>query len=183
MREPYMTEDYMLSRLPSSMAISQEDGDGCIALRDNFGFIITTEQLNKIYEQATKFLVLAGEEQVYQHNMEALKYLNQSAVKQAGKEKPLKKKGAGWVYVVGIVGDNLYKIGITTRTPDERLAEFVPKMPYEAEVIAICKTNDVLGMERKLHQMYDGLRDNGEWFRLNESELSDLKTYLENQRT
>jgi hypothetical protein len=182
MREPYMTEDYMLSRLPSSISISQEDSDGGITLRDNFGFIVTAEQLNKIYEQAMKFLTLVGEEQVYHHNIEALEYLNRSAVQHSGQGKTPKSKYTGWVYVVGIVGDNLYKIGMTTRTPDKRLAEFVPKMPYEAEVIATCKTNDVLGLECELHQMYDHLRDNGEWFRLNETELSDLKTYLKNIR-
>lgn len=180
MSEPYMTEEHMLERLPYSMIISEEDCDGCITLRDNFGFIVTTKQLNKIYEEVMRFLTLAGEEQVYQYNMEALESLNRSAVQQPMSKKVKSKKYSGWVYVIGIVGDNLYKIGMTTRTPDKRLAEFVPKMPYEAEIVVTCKTKDVLGLEGKLHQMYSDLCVNGEWFRLSNDELDDLVTYLRN---
>lgn len=105
------------------------------------------------------------------------------AVEDLGQDTPEKKQKAtrrGWVYVVGIQGDNLYKIGMTRRKPDSRICEFATKMPYKVDIVTTKKTNDAFDLERKLHGFYKDLRENGEWFRLADNELIDLLTYLDN---
>ena len=101
---------------------------------------------------------------------------------QPSQKKKLKVYRSGWIYVLKISNDNLYKIGMTTKTPSERLSQFVPKMPYEATTVYTKNVCNVLEVEKSLHDFYKDFREAGEWFRLSNDLLNDLIQYLEAQK-
>lgn len=85
-------------------------------------------------------------------------------------------KEKGWVYVIGNDEFGLYKIGMTTRTPDERLKEFVPKLPFETTIIATIPTLKPMELEAQLHNKYKDKRTNGEWFELSEGDVMYIRS-------
>ncbi|MCG8430150.1 MAG: GIY-YIG nuclease family protein [Candidatus Omnitrophica bacterium] len=70
----------------------------------------------------------------------------------------------GWIYLLKC-GEH-YKIGMTKRTPDERVSEYSPKLPEEPELIMSYKCLRYREEERKWHKLLAPLHTNGEWFRL-----------------
>ena len=87
---------------------------------------------------------------------------------------------SGYVYLLNIKGTDLYKIGMTYKTPDQRIAQFAPKMPYTAELVYTKQSANPMALEASLHQFYDDLRENGEWFRLSAADYASLIEYLDN---
>lgn len=85
----------------------------------------------------------------------------------------------GYVYLLQISGTNLYKIGMTYKTPDQRIAQFAPKMPYTAELVYTKQSANPIALEASLHQFYAELRENGEWFRLSAADYASLIEYLD----
>jgi hypothetical protein len=75
----------------------------------------------------------------------------------------------GQVYVIRAVGTDSYKIGFTTKTPEERRASLQTGNPRELEVVAafVGTTED----ERRIHQLLEDYRQEGEWFRLTVPDL------------
>jgi hypothetical protein len=155
------------------VSVVNENNSGGLMLTRH-GLVMTREDVNELYQKAMTFIDHVGDE--------FIEYENQCAIERKsnrGAAKPKERKPrAGWVYVVQIVGDNLYKIGMTTNKPDSRLAQFVPKMPYEAVVLATVKTGDALGVERLMHEHYKDFRENGEWFRFSDGVLDDFLDHL-----
>lgn len=154
-------------------AISEDNSGGLMLARH--GLVMTREDVNELYQKAMTFIDHVGDE--------FIEYENQCAIERKdnrGAAKPKERKPmAGWVYVVQIVGDNLYKIGMTTKKPTERLAQFAPKMPYTAELVYTKQSANPMALEASLHQLYDDLRENGEWFRLSAAYYASLIEYLD----
>lgn len=85
------------------------------------------------------------------------------------------KGGSGWVYAIASKEDrSLVKIGMTRRTPDERLNQLRPKLPFETELICTIPSDDVIGLERYIHERFADKRVNGEWFRLDYEDVTWL---------
>ncbi|MGB2748434.1 MAG: GIY-YIG nuclease family protein [Thiofilum sp.] len=99
------------------------------------------------------------------------------------------RETSGYVYLLRVVGDNIYKIGMTTKTPDERVTQFSVKMPFKVEIVeTIYYDGDVSILEVFFHNYFTGIgceRINGEWFRLSPEEVSffiKTKREVEGQR-
>lgn len=76
---------------------------------------------------------------------------------------------AGHVYLLRVTGHDLYKVGVTTKTPEERTSQFSVKMPFETSIVGSIKSDDAYGLEKSLHGFYTAngyKRANGEWFNL-----------------
>jgi len=141
-------------------------------LYDQGGFILTQKEAKELFAKMQVFFDGRSEEEVDAHNQGLLNKTHGSLEPTPRKERTPQ---VGYVYLVGIRGDNLYKIGMTTKKPAARLAQFVPKMPYEADLVGTIKTSDALGLERELHKHYDSLgceRAGGEWFRLSDEAVA-----------
>jgi hypothetical protein len=82
----------------------------------------------------------------------------------------------GYVYVVGNRKHGLYKIGMTTREPDQRIAEFAPKLPFEVKLLMVIESETPMEMEAKLHTVFSHKRVRGEWFELNDADLASINT-------
>ena len=161
----------------SSYHVKTDERTGGIFLYDQGGFIVTRKEAEELFSKMQLFFNSGGDRAIEAHNKELIEKMY------APREvKPKKERAAqaGWVYVVQISGDSLYKIGMTTKKPTERLAQFAPKMPYTAELVYAKQSANPMALEASLHQFYDDLRENGEWFRLSAADYASLIEYLDN---
>lgn len=83
----------------------------------------------------------------------------------------------GYIYVVKM--GMHYKIGISAN-PKKRLKEFTI-LPYELETILCEKVFDYQNIEKELHEHFDKKCIRGEWFELNENDLSYIRGYIANK--
>ena len=81
----------------------------------------------------------------------------------------------GYVYLVHALGSNLYKIGLTTRTPEKRLKELNgSQSPYKLELAHYIFVDDVHKIENDLHQHFNSYHHHNEWFKFSERMKSDV---------
>jgi hypothetical protein len=154
-----------------TFAFQYDDESGGLFGIDQGGFLMTREELKDLIDGATIFFEHYGDEAVKEHNDEKL---NRSGEPHEAEELTTRAPSKGWVYVVK-GQDSLYKIGLTTRTPDKRLAEFTPKLPFKTELLLAIFSRDVYRLEKELHQKLDVFRVNGEWFKLTQGQIEWLR--------
>lgn len=81
-------------------------------------------------------------------------------------------KKSGYIYLIHARGTSRYKIGLTTRTVQERLAELnSSQSAFPLELIASAKFPNVHEVEKGLHQRYRLCRVHGEWFEFTKRDL------------
>lgn len=79
----------------------------------------------------------------------------------------------GYVYLIESSTGN-YKIGRTVN-PDNRMATFSVKLPFEIEYTCLIKCDDMYQMERDLHNRFQHRHVNGEWFKLSPEDVNYIK--------
>lgn len=100
--------------------------------------------------------------------------------REQGRRRPKQQKKEkythpGYVYLLQSP-TSAYKIG-RTQDPDNRLATFGVTLPFEVEYIALIKTPDMYGLERKLHAHFKSKRrGNTEWFDLSSDDVAYIKS-------
>jgi len=98
----------------------------------------------------------------------------QCSTRQQGK--PSLQLKAGYVYL--LKGGNYHKIGLSKDT-DRRMEEILPKLPFETELVCTIATEDMYGLESRLHEQFADKRANGEWFKLNEADVEYIRRLAE----
>lgn len=90
-------------------------------------------------------------------------------------------KDDGYVYVakLKIPGKPVYKIGHCGLSKS-RLAEYT-KLPYEIEYYGLWQTSERKIIEYELHNMLTSKRLNGEWFDLDENDLTKIDNYFKSK--
>lgn len=81
-------------------------------------------------------------------------------------------EGKGFLYVIG--SDSLYKIGRTIR-PSKRLAALQSSSPIFLKFALVVVVEQVQECEKEMHRLFSRYRTKGEWFKLEEGELSRLR--------
>ena len=81
----------------------------------------------------------------------------------------------GIVYLLKVEDEEQYKIGVT-KNLSKRLDQISPKMPFELEVKHKIKSDDIYGLENKLHDKFDDKRIKGEWFELDKKDVNYIKS-------
>lgn len=87
------------------------------------------------------------------------------------------------VYLISaeINGEKCYKIGYTKRNVEDRIREFKTGNASEFEIVDSFQSEWGTRIETLLHRYYKSKKVNGEWFNLNEQDVSEFKDYC--QRT
>lgn len=81
-------------------------------------------------------------------------------------------KKSGYIYLIHARGTNRYKIGLTTRTVEERLAELnSSQSAFPLRLVASAQFSNVHETEKALHLKYRLCRVHGEWFEFSKQEL------------
>lgn len=90
----------------------------------------------------------------------------------------------GYVYLVHAVDTNLYKIGLTTRTPEKRLKELNGlQSPYQLELSHYILVDDVHKVESELHKYFNSYHHHNEWYNFREKMISDVIETINNYAT
>lgn len=78
----------------------------------------------------------------------------------------------GWIYLIHARGTRRFKIGLTTRSVEQRFAELnSSQSPYPLELIEVIATDNVTQTEEYLHGKFALHRRHGEWFEFNNRQL------------
>ena len=79
----------------------------------------------------------------------------------------------GYLYMLHACGTSYYKLGKTT-SPDRRLLQISPKMPFSVRFIRLWRSNFMSMAETWLHNSFAPCRTNGEWFELTDMIVRQL---------
>ena len=92
------------------------------------------------------------------------------SARQQGKLSSQIKKG----YVYLLKSGSHHKIGLS-KDADRRMEEISPKLPFQTELICTIATEDMRGLESRLHKQFADKRANGEWFLLEPEDVAYIK--------
>lgn len=87
----------------------------------------------------------------------------------------------GYIYVVRSGVSNLYKIGRTTNLK-KRLQTLQTSCAVSLNVVKTLFCSDAIALEKAAHSKFAHYRKTGEWFALNNEQLNQLLTWLDNWR-
>jgi len=87
----------------------------------------------------------------------------------------------GYIYVVRSGVSNLYKIGRTTNLK-KRLQTLQTSCAVSLNVVKTLFCSDAIALEKAAHTKFAHYRKTGEWFALNNEQLNQLLTWLDNWR-
>lgn len=93
-------------------------------------------------------------------------------------EKPVRRPLKGYVYLVRHGDSDYYKIGMTSDC-QQRMRSFQTASPEELTLIHSIKTNDMVALELYFHELFGPCRVRGEWFELDNVEVSEFLNYTE----
>lgn len=97
------------------------------------------------------------------------------------KAQPAKKEQVrttpGYVYLIRS-STGFFKIG-HTKNPENRMATFNVKLPFEVEFVCLISTEDMIVLEKTLHRQFANKRVNGEWFDLTTEDVEYIKGLTE----
>lgn len=84
------------------------------------------------------------------------------------------KTAPGYVYLLQSP-TGAYKIGRSAK-PNDRLQTFKVALPFEVDYLCTIATEDMYGLESRLHSLYAHKRVNGEWFNLEADDIAYIKS-------
>jgi hypothetical protein len=77
-------------------------------------------------------------------------------------------------------GDNIYKIGLTKRKVEDRVKELKTGNANDIEIIDVYEAKDYAhSIESSLHRYFQFQNKNGEWFYLNDEDISKFQYLCE----
>lgn len=85
---------------------------------------------------------------------------------------PINRKKVGWIYI--LEAGPYYKIG-RSKNVDKRIEQLSTLPPFDIELVHLIQTNDTTLLEIALHNHFANKRKNGEWFELEEEDITWLK--------
>lgn len=84
------------------------------------------------------------------------------------------------IYLINLEDSDLYKIGITDINKiDQRVASLQTGAPKKLNIISLFRTDFATIIEKNLHKFFNEKRTNGEWFNLNDDDLSEFNVKCE----
>ncbi len=84
------------------------------------------------------------------------------------------------LYLIGTVGHDFYKIGITVHRPIDRLKGMQSGCPLPLDLLR--ETQATRTTEQNLHLMLRRYSVHGEWFRFNEAQLAQVLAIFDDER-
>ncbi len=149
-----------------------------MAATDQGGFILTKSELEELVAELYAWYDTLSDEDIDLHNAERADQINARRPSPAAAPavKP-RRMVPGEVYLVR-ADNGLYKIGRSANAAS-RIKTLTVQLPYGIELIHVIKTEDTVGLERRLHTHFAALRKRGEWFELSADDVAWLLAFEE----
>ena len=90
-----------------------------------------------------------------------------------------KSSKGGFVYAMWVRPFGACKIGFTQKNPAKRRMAVMQGIPYEVGTMACYGTLDAFRLEQMIHDEFDDVRLNGEWFK---GEIKDFEPTIKRLR-
>lgn len=84
----------------------------------------------------------------------------------------------GYVYLIQIVGFDLYKIGSSSKV-EERLAVIQAHNPFDLVLIHTIASKRCKSLEFAIHEQFKSKQIRGEWFKLTEDDVAQIKLIVD----
>ena len=137
-----------------------------LALFNRDGLVITYMELLEILEAVHEFYDTATDDAIQEYNRLRLNERNITGGEKCAQEQ---KRQSGYVYLIN--AGEFYKIGIS-RNINQRVTKLSTLPPFNITLVCIIKTDDMMGLEKELHETFSEKRVNGEWFTLSGEDVS-----------
>jgi len=85
------------------------------------------------------------------------------------------KYNPGYVYLLKCENKNIYKIGYSKNAP-KRVRKLNTEIPFKLFITHLIRTDNMVHLEKYLHDKYNDKRMNGEYFRLNQNDVKYIKS-------
>lgn len=85
----------------------------------------------------------------------------------------------GYIYVLKADGSDFYKIGKSKEYTD-RIKKLRIQLPFKVGIYCVFKTTSTDEVERLIHDQWKENRVNGEWFKIDEDQIEQLKYFISN---
>lgn len=150
------------------------------ALRNEDGLILTSSEVAQITNAIRPFYLEVPDDVITAANEGRAAYEayngghSTSSFYKAGKQlrRPDRE---GCVYVIS--AGPYYKIG-RAKIVSKRLAVVEPLLPFKTELLFCIATDDMIILERQLHERFADKRSNGEWFTLDQEDIEYIKALM-----
>lgn len=83
----------------------------------------------------------------------------------------------GYVYFIQKENEDIFKIGMTTKSPEKRLASIQTGSPDELILYGSISSSQPAKLEKEIHKKYKNHRIRGEWYSI---PVGEVKTFLDN---
>lgn len=90
--------------------------------------------------------------------------------------KPISNTTLGYIYFLS--GEGYVKIGKTTNL-DNRMSNLKLCLPFKVELLHTIKSKDINKDEATLHEIFATKRTNGEWFKLSDEDIKEIRAIQE----
>lgn len=147
--------------------VGMEDDLSCVLRVLEYGKRADSREWNEDYLRVAD-LAHDGCGEVQRLAQEALSYTLLLEERRAVGEGHKRKAIHGFVYVMRC-GPH-YKIG-ASKNPGLRLTQLQTQPPFDIEGVMGFETDDMLGLERLIHEYFADKRVNGEWFLLDDDDI------------
>lgn len=128
--------------------------------------------LMSAYKEAKKEGCYISDEEHQKVELARQAYYNEVVIRRQTNDTSQATAQSGYVYLLRS-DTGFYKIG-RAKNPKNRLATFNVKLPFEVQFEHLIKSNDYKRLEKELHERYDHLRVNGEWFNLDPKDIEEI---------
>jgi len=121
----------------------------------------------------TSLVIIAVLEATYPHPIVASVSASKSV---STPTEPEVNRREGYVYLLRTLHDSTaFKIG-RTKNPKNRIKTFATKFPFKVQYVCLLHTNDMITLEKQLHDQFASQRLDGEFFRLSQSDVQYIKS-------
>ena len=136
------------------------------------GIALLPSEWETLIDGVNKYYASHPTERIIQHN-EMVERREIAAHEGAMQGRHIRRSQEGWVYVLR--AGEYYKIG-RSKTPKQRYEELATLPPWPTEMVHTIETKDRCQLEAELHSKFADKRKRGEWFELDEEDVTWLKT-------
>jgi len=165
----YMTHPYIIRVTTVTGTTSEGEIETFHALCDQMGFLMSKQHFQEVIEAVTPFYDTFSEDAITRYNRELERPPTPTPKRSP---KAIQKKSAGYVYLMQ--SGKHHKIGASV-DPDKRRDYLGTKPPFEIEIVCTIETDDMYGLEARLHERFADKRKNGEWFELEKDDVEYIK--------
>lgn len=155
--------------------IEKEDNRYCVK---NGLFMLTHQEVQGIINGICNTYNSTEPDEITEYNESVISFIDERGgiISFSDGRKFVKRKermSPGYVYFLKM--GEFTKIGFTTRLT-KRLKELVI-MPIPIKLICTYESFYARRLERELHELFSNKQSNGEWFRLDEDEIDNIKSH------